>query len=340
MRNNRYSVFAIVAIFVVVAVAGAFALLRPPAQKPAPLPTPPPAPAQPAPPPPQPIPGMPPFDADKYKAEPTVAVWMADKGYVEHMPLEKYLEGVIAQEMEPDWPLEALKAQAIASRTLTISAIEAGTIRRLHNADVSTSKDELQAYAPQKVNAAVRDAVQATRGQVLLYAGSLIYAIYHSSNGQINATKEESFPKEIPHPTPYFQPVTDDSFRYTPANIQAWEAKIPAGEVAAAVGYGGNPGDITILEKGPSGRILFIGAGDKKVYGAEFRKAVGYDRLKSTLITEMTFDGSHFTFRGKGWGNGVGLCQWGAYTFAKDGRSAEEILKHYYVGAEIRKLWD
>jgi stage II sporulation protein D len=115
---------------------------------------------------------------------------------------------------------------------------------------------------------------------------------------------------------------------------------IPGSEVAKAVGYSGNPGDIKILEKGPSGRILFIGAGNKKVYGAEFRKAVGFDRLKSTLVDEMTYDGSKFTFKGRGWGNGVGMAQWGAYTFAKEGMKAEDILKHYYVGTEIRKLWD
>jgi stage II sporulation protein D len=255
------------------------------------------------------------------------------------MALETYIEGVIAQEMEPDWPMEALAAQAIASRTLTMSAIQAGTIKRLHNADVSTSKDELQAYAPQKVNNSVRQAVKSTRGEILLYAGGLVNAIYSSCNGQIGATREESFPKEIDHPTPYFQPVPDNCFEYAPANIQSWTVKIPASQVAAAIGYNGNPGDIRILEKGPSGRILYIGAGNKKIYGSDFRRAVGYDRLKSTLVTEMTYDGGNFVFKGLGWGNGVGLCQWGAYTFAKEGKQATDIIKHYYPGAEVKKLW-
>ena len=260
---------------------------------------------------PQPIPGVPLFDVSKYKTEPRVTVWLADKGQRDSMMLEKYIEGVIAQEMQPDWPLEALKAQAVCSRTLTLIAIEAGTIRRLHQTDVSTAKEELQAFAPQKVNETVREAVKATRGQVLLYAGGLVNSIYSSCNGQIAATREESFPKEIPHATPYFQPVQDTCFEYAPENIQSWTVKIPASQVAAAIGYRGNPGDIRILQKGPSGRILFIGAGDKKMYGSDFRRAVGYDRLKSTLVTEMRFDGSNFHFKGLGWGNGVGLCQWG-----------------------------
>ncbi|WP_312339681.1 SpoIID/LytB domain-containing protein [Anaerospora hongkongensis] len=340
MRNKSQSTIAIIVVLVVAIAAGAYLLLRSPAPKPMPAPVPAPTePQTPTPAQPEPIAGVPQFNKSKYTSEPTIKVWRADKGVIESMKLETYVEGVIAQEMQPDWPLEALRAQAVASRTLTMSAIEAGTIRRLHNADVSTSKEELQAFAPQKVNDTVREAVRSTRGQILLYAGGLVNSIYSSHNGQIAATKEESFPKEIEHATPYFQPVTDNSNQYAPQNISSWSVKIPGSEVARAVGYSGKPGDITILQKGPSGRILYIGAGNKKVYGSDFRKAVGYDRLKSTLITEMTYDGSSFTFKGLGWGNGVGMSQWGAYAYAKNGAKAEEILKHYYVGADITKLW-
>lgn len=344
MKNKTMNTALVVGILVAF-VTGAYTLLKPPAQKPAPAPAPAPTEQAPAPTPTpqapasQPIPGVAPFNAAKYPNEPQVRVYMADKGSIETMMLEKYIEGVIAQEMEPDWPMEALAAQAIASRTLTISAIEAGTIKRLHNADVSTSKEELQAFAPQKVNDSVRQAVARTRGEVLLYAGGLVNAIYSSCNGQIGATREESFPKEIPHDTPYFQPVKDNCFNYAPENIKSWTVKIPASKVAAAIGYEGNPADIRILEKGPSGRILFIGAGNKKMYGADFRRAVGYDTLKSTLITEMNYENDNFIFKGNGWGNGVGLCQWGAYTFAKEGQQAEDIIRQYYPGAEVKKLW-
>jgi stage II sporulation protein D len=336
VRQKQSTKIAIYIVLVLLLIAGAYTLLRPPAPKPLPPPGNQ-APTQPAP---EPIAGAPQFDVGKYRAEPVVSVWIAEKGQTASMPLEKYLEGVIAKEMDPSWPVEALAAQAIASRTLTINAMEAGTIKKLHNTDVSTSKEELQAYAPEKVNDAVREAVRKTRGQVLIYAGSLVNAIYSSCNGQVSATKDESFPEEIKVAAPYFQPVNDNCFQYAPTQLQSWTVKIPASQVASAVGYSGNPADINILEKGPSGRILYIGAGDKKVYGAEFRKRVGFDRLKSTLITEMTYDNGSFTFKGSGWGNGVGLCQWGAYTFAQQGMPAEEIIKHYYIGTEIRKLWD
>lgn len=286
------------------------------------------------------VPGSFRFPVDRYKQEPVVRVWMADRKTVESMPLETYLEGVIAQEMHNDWPLEALAAQAITSRTLTLKAMEAGTIRNLHNADVSTSKEELQAYAREKVNDTVRQAVRNTRGQVLMYAGQLPYAIYSACNGQIAATREESFPEEIPVATPYFQPIKDTCFWHAPLDQQTWTVKIPAAEVAGVIGYEGNPADIRILEKGASGRILWIGAQDKKMYGSDFRKQVGFDRLKSTLIHSMDYDGKDFVFQGSGWGNGVGLCQWGAYTYALQGWKAGDIVRYYYVGAEVQQLWN
>ncbi|SDE22875.1 SpoIID/LytB domain-containing protein [Sporomusa acidovorans] len=339
MKNKTLNTALVVGI-IAAFVTGVYTLLKPPAQKPTPAPAPAPMEQVPAPAPaPQPIAGVPQFDAAKYPNEPQIRVYLADKGTVETMPLEKYIEGVIAQEMEANWPMEALAAQAIASRTLTMSAIETGTIKKLHNADVSTSKEELQAFAPQKVNESVRQAVLKTRGEVLLYAGGLVNAIYSSCNGQIGATKEESFPKEIPHDTPYFQTTKDNCFTYAPEDIKFWTVKIPASQVAAAVGYDGDPADIRIVEKGPSGRILFIGADNKKIYGSDFRRAIGYDRLKSTLITDMTYEDGNFIFKGQGWGNGVGLCQWGAYTFAKEGKVAEDIICFYYPGAEVKKLW-
>ena len=279
------------------------------------------------------------FPVDKYKSEPTVKVWMADKQTIREMPLEKYLEGVVAQEMLTDFPLEALAAQAICSRTIALSAIEAGTIRALHGADVSTSKDELQAYDEKKVTDKVREAVRRTRGEVILYNGRLINSIYSACNGQIAATKEESFPEEIEGDTPYFQPVEDHCFDYAPEQYVSWEVKIDQWDVANAIGVS-DPSAVRILSRGPSGRILKIGTEEKNIYGSEFRKRIGYERLKSTLVHTMDYDGKSFTFAGAGWGNGVGLCQWGAYGYAEEGKKAEEIIGKYYIGTAIEKLYE
>ena len=279
------------------------------------------------------------FSADKYKSEPTVKVWFADTGTIKEMPLETYLEGVVAQEMITDFPLEALAAQAICSRTIALNAIEAGTIKKLHGADVSTSKDELQAYDAKKVTDKVKEAVRRTRGEVILYNGALINSIYSACNGQIGATKEESFPEEIEGDTPYFQPGEDHCFDYAPDEYVSWEVDIDGWEVANAIGVS-DPSSIRIVSRGPSGRILKIGTEEKNIYGSEFRRRIGYERLKSTLVHKMDYDGSKFTFSGAGWGNGIGLCQWGAYGYAEEGKKAEEIIGKYYIDTTIQKLYE
>lgn len=279
------------------------------------------------------------FPFDKYKSEPTVKVWIEEWQAIKEMPLEKYLEGVVAQEMLTDFPLEALAAQAICSRTIALNAIEAGTLRKLHGADVSTSKDELQAYDESKVTDKVREAVRRTRGEVICYNGALINSIYSACNGQIGATKEESFPEEIEGDTPYFQPVEDHCFDYAPEEYVSWEVAIDQWEVANAIGTS-DPSAVRIISRGPSGRILRIGTDEKSIYGAEFRRRIGYERLKSTLVYQMDYDGKKFTFSGAGWGNGIGLCQWGAYGYAKEGKKAEEIIGKYYIGTTIEKLYE
>lgn len=280
------------------------------------------------------------FPFDKYKEEPVVTVWLEEGQTMKKMPLETYLEGVIAQEMLPDFPTEALAAQAICARTLAISAIEAGTLRRLRGADLSTAKEELQAYDASKVTDKVREAVRRTRGEVILYNGTLVNSIYSACNGQIGATREESFPEEITVETPYFQPTEDHCFDYAPQDYVSWEITVDKWEVANAIGGVGDPSDIRILSRGPSGRILRIGTEEKSIYGADFRKKIGYDRLKSTLVYRMDYDGENFIFGGAGWGNGVGLCQWGAYGYAKEGKKAQEIIETYYIGTTIQKLYE
>ena len=62
--------------------------------------------------------------------------------------------------------------------------------------------------------------------------------------------------------------------------------------------------------------------------------------FKSTLITDINIKGDKVIIKGKGYGHGVGMSQWGAYAMAKEGKNAEEIIKHYFKDISIVKLWD
>lgn len=280
-------------------------------------------------------------DFSKYKNEPNISVYMAENGEIKHMPLEQYLEGVVAAEMEPGWPLEALKAQAVVARTITLNAIEQKTVQRTRKADVSTDKVELQSYDAKKVNAAVKEAVKNTRGIAMVYKGAFVNAIYHSCCGEKTATQEESFAKEIQYDAGYFQVVDCPCFEYAPDRVKHWKLKISGAEWKGAAGYAGPAENVGILEKGPSGRALYIGAENSKELGSEVRKRLGYDKMLSTLITNVVHqaDGTVY-LEGKGWGNGVGLCQWGAYTLGQRQQTYDYILTYYYKGVTVQKMWE
>jgi stage II sporulation protein D len=290
---------------------------------------------------PQAEPAPPQVDFSKYKIEPSVSVFMAETGEKRSMAIEQYIEGVVAAEMEPDWPLEALKAQAVVVRTITLNAIEQKTVQRIHQTDVSTSKAELQAYKAEKVNDQVREAVKSTRGMVMTFRGAFANAIYSSCCGQKTATKEESFAKEIPYDASYFHSIDCPCYEYAPDRVKYWSLKVSGDQWKGAVGYTGSAADVKILERGPSGRALYIGDGGKKELASEVRKRLGYDKMLSTLITNVVYQGDgNIYLEGKGWGNGVGLCQWGAYTWSQKQQTYDYILNYYYKGINIQKLWE
>ena len=135
-------------------------------------------------------------EVTKYSEEPTISLYRSENGQVENLKLEQYLKGVVAGEIGPKFPMEALKAQAIIARTNTLALLEYenGT-RGKHNTDASDDHTEFQAYDEKAINDNISKAVEETRGQVLLNNGKFIYALFHSaSNGQ-TASIEEGFPK-------------------------------------------------------------------------------------------------------------------------------------------------
>jgi len=74
------------------------------------------------------------------------------------------------------------------------------------------------------------------------------------------------------------------------------------------------------------------------ISGTDFRRFLGYNDLPSTLFTIHQRNRGEIIFKGRGWGHGVGMCQWGARGMALLGYNYREILKFYYPGTEIKKL--
>lgn len=121
---------------------------------------------------------------------PLINVYLTDASAVAEMDIETYVCGVLAGEMPSDWPLEALKAQAVLARTFVLKFVSEKS-SRYGGADISTDITEAQAYDADAVNETIRQAVNETRGQVLLTSsGELPYAWFHAHSGGTTALAE------------------------------------------------------------------------------------------------------------------------------------------------------
>ncbi|NPV71540.1 MAG: SpoIID/LytB domain-containing protein [Firmicutes bacterium] len=275
--------------------------------------------------------------------EPTLTLFSHKDNTTKQIKLEEYIQGVVAAEIQPDWPMEALKAQAIVARTFTLQKRDEGTVRPIHGTDACDSKDHFQAYDPSRINENVKRAVQETRGMVILFGGKPIRAWFHSNSGGKTATAQEglNFTQES---APYAVPVDDPmSLQNAPADQKSWTATFSAGDLSGAAAKLGKSvsgvKSASIGKKGPSGRALTIVINGQEFPAAELRTSLGPERMKSTLLDSVSVSGGKVVMKGRGWGHGVGMSQWGAEAMAKAGKKAEDIIKFYFKGVDLTKMW-
>lgn len=271
-----------------------------------------------------------------------IRVYFHEEDVVRTMPLEEYLEGVVAGEMKNTFPIEALKAQAIVARTYTLAKMAQGELPN-RKADASTDIREFQAYRADAVNDAVREAVQMTRGQVLEYEGEPIMAWFHASAGGMTATAEEGL-DYTKKETPYIVPVMSND-EDAPDEVKEWEAVFTQEEVLAALAASGQEIDaiesVAIDGIGPSGRTMrFIINGNLTVSAPSLRMALGSTKLPSLLLDEVAVNERAVRFVGHGYGHGVGMSQWGAYHMAVSGADAQQITSHYYPQTTLVRRWE
>lgn len=270
---------------------------------------------------------------------PLVEVYLAEEEVVETMDFESYLAGVLAGEMHNDWPLEALKAQAIIARTFALRFIEDGG-SQYAGAQLSTDIDEAQAYDMSQVNDRIRQAVEETRGLVILCQGEPIQAWFHAHAGGVTALAQEGLGYDEAEP-PYTRSVQVRESPSAPEDVRAWTATFPLARVQSALDAlgGGDAAALAIGERGPSGRVTTLTAGETTVRAVDFRREIGSTEMKSTLLTDLSVGEEGVTISGSGYGHGVGMSQWGAYEMASDGKTAQEIIEAFYQNIEIARVY-
>ena len=273
---------------------------------------------------------------------PVLRVYDVKSGEIEQLSVEAYLSAVLAGEMAGDWPLEALKAQAILARTFVLQFVTQKK-SMYEGADISTDIKEAQAYDAAGVNERIREAVKATRGLVLNAGGELPYAWFHAHSGGLTARAKEGLDYEKAEP-PYTQCVKGMENDEAPPEAARWEASFSAQEVLAAARDAGAPVSeltgISIGQRGESGRATTLLISGREVSAPAFRLAIGSTKMRSCLIESLRVEDGRVLMSGKGYGHGVGMSQWGAYAMAQAGSTAQEIVLHYFTGVTIDQAWE
>lgn len=285
--------------------------------------------------------------AKKLSKEPEISVYFHKTKETKTMPIEEYLLGVVAGEMRPDWPVEAYAAQAIVARTFTMDFIATGGTKEQHNTDISTDEEEAQAYNGEAITPEIRQAVKMTSGQVMTYRGRYVKGWFSASCGGRTALAKDGLAYKEREPA-YMRSVSCPEAEVIPESELFWEEKFSRQEITKALSeLGKEIGTVSRMavasrskESHRARELKFTGAsGEATVPGADFRIAIDPQKMRSIWLTDIKHEADGITLEGRGFGHGVGLCQWGAHALAKEGKKPEDIIKHYYPEVKIMKLW-
>lgn len=260
---------------------------------------------------------------------------------VESVPLEEYIVGVVAAEMPAEFELEALKAQALAARTYTVNYLMHG--EKLEEYDVTdtvkhqvykSEEDLMKQWGsefPEKISK-IKEAVNATRGQILTYEKEPITAAFFSTSNGYTENSEDYWDNELPYLRSVESPWDKDSPKYLHQETFTIE------QVESALGIDlPNETPLYIEEsRTESGRVKELGIEGHTYTGREIREKLN---LKSSDFTIKQNNG-HFVVTTEGYGHGIGMSQYGANFMAKSGKNYEDIVKHYYQGIQISSIDD
>ena len=256
---------------------------------------------------------------------------------VNELSLEEYLPGVLRAEAGDKFPKEALRAQAIVARTYAAHQRVISAGKPFHIL-ASTAHQQYAGRVPPSSPA--WDAVRETTGQVLLWEGEVFPAFYHTESGGYTEDPRTVFAaRNMPGLKPVVCPFSTGSPHYL------WNLDVRLADIAEALRRGGVDVGlirrIVVAERTPSLRASSVeiagSRGNAMIRGNDFRRMLGYDVFKSTLFA-VAIDGDVARFAGRGYGHGVGLCQWGAKGMAERGYTARQILEFYYPGTTFGYL--
>jgi len=289
---------------------------------------------------------------NRYQGEFTV-VRSANKAgcdLVHEVNIDHYISTLVAKEMHKDWPLEALKAQAVAARTYALYKQK----ERLKDKDESGQFFDLESSEKDQVSGSMDDinpntyrASYLTQGEVLLNDKKQIFpAFYHSKCGGKTHLPEQVWGNEVdgyqPVNCPFCQKKGQPTWnsKLTFQKIAHTLLKLTLGKSAYKKNMSINSQNFVIYPHKQEDQLLYFKFNDQilKIRKAQLRSALGREKIQSNnFILEL--HNSIAIFKGEGLGHGVGLCQIGALELAKRGYNYRQILSFYYPGFQLKNYY-
>lgn len=252
------------------------------------------------------------------------------------LPLEEYIVGVVAGEMPASFDIEALKAQAVASRTYALYKKNTNELNEYDLTDNTNTQVYLTNEAMQKkwgddyqkYYDKIKEAVDLTKGEVITYEGEIIEAFYFA----MSAGNTEDSTSVFSESRDYLQSVTSE---YDNSSLKDYEVnkEYQKSEFKEKLGITCSEVVVDNVNYNETGYVNEVSVCSKVFKGTEFRALLG---LRSANFSIDVGDVVRIVT--KGYGHGVGMSQYGANGYANHGYTYEDIIKHYYTGVEITKL--
>lgn len=248
---------------------------------------------------------------------------------ITEIDIEEYIIGVVAGEMPALFEEEALKAQAIASRTYLINhLLNNESISNTTDDQVYLTKEEMQSKWQtdyEKYYNKIKQAVHSTKGLIMYYENQPIKSYYFSTSNGYTESSLNVFNENRDYLTIIESPFDKEN---------SYTSTLPKKEFCTKLNITCDKISISNIELDNSNRVSKITINNKEYSGIELRKILS---LRSTDFTIKEKD-NIIEITTKGYGHGVGMSQYGANNMAKLGYTYEEILKYYYQDIEINSI--
>jgi len=277
---------------------------------------------------------------------------------ISHVPLETYIPGVIQKELYGSWGLEAFRAQAIAARSYFFYEKKKNNGRHYDLESTTAS----QVYTGQAKNPKAVTAARTTRGVVMTYQGYVLPTFYCSTSGGISQDAHGTFPG-----VPSLAPLR--GFKQggwgKASNRYTWSASRSTATLARRIAAWGRHEKhpvaglsglkaIRVKQTNSVGRPKMFELTDAQsrrytIAAESLRQAANYaapglaavtkdNRMYSAFVT-VTMTSQATRLDGRGYGHGVGMCQWSAQGMSKAGHKGEQIIRFFYPGGVLRKVY-